>query len=149
MLNKISGNSGSKKSSKRVGRGSSSGMGKTCCRGNKGQKARSGVALNGFEGGQMPLFRRLPKRGFTSRKKKLFEVVNVLRVSKLFQDKIISGSSFTLEDMRKFSLIRKSDSKVKLIGTWSFDKAVSVEAHFVSKKLAASVGKSGSVITIK
>jgi len=149
MLNKISGNSGSKKTSKRVGRGSSSGMGKTCCRGNKGQKARSGVALNGFEGGQMPLFRRLPKRGFNSRKKKDFEVVNVLRIAKLFQEKSVSGDSFTLEDMRRFSLIRKSDSKVKLIGTWSLSQALSVEAHFVSKKLAASVSKNGSVITIK
>ena len=106
MLNskEIRSKESSRKLPKRVGRGSSSGTGKTCGRGSKGQKARSGVALNGFEGGQMPLFRRLPKRGFNSRKQKNFEIVSTLRVAQLLENKKISGTNVTLEDMKKFSL---------------------------------------------
>jgi large subunit ribosomal protein L15 len=150
MLNskQIKGKKNSRKTSKRVGRGASSGMGKTCCRGNKGQKARSGVALNGFEGGQMPLFRRLPKRGFNSRKKKDFSIVNILRVAQLFENKKISGTKVTIEDMKKFSLATDK-KKVKLIGNWVLDNKVSIETNYVSKKLAAAAEENGAKIIIK
>ena len=138
----------SRKSTKRVGRGASSGMGKTCCKGNKGQKARSGVALNGFEGGQMPIFRRLPKRGFNSRKKKDYIAVNILRIAKLLELKKFSGNIITLDDLKKYSLLL-ANKKIKLIGNWVLGNNISIETNYISKQLATSAEDNGGKIIIK
>jgi large subunit ribosomal protein L15 len=133
-LKQIKGKKNATKSSKRVGRGSSSGLGKTCGRGSKGQKSRSGVSINAFEGGQMSIFRRVPKRGFNSKQKKDFAVVNIRRIAELFDSGKVSGFKFALSDMNKFSLA-KDRQKVKLIGKCSFDKKVSIQTNYISDKL--------------
>lgn len=137
----------SKRISKRVGRGASSGMGKTCCRGNKGQKARSGVALNGFEGGQMALFRRLPKRGFNSRKQNDFSIVNTLRIAQLSENKKNFGAKITIEDIKKLSFANDK-KKVKLIGKWVLGNKISIETNYISKKLAVAAEENGVKIII-
>ena len=97
MLNKIRDNVGARKKGKRLGRGIGSGKGKTSGRGGKGQTARSGVAINGFEGGQMPLYRRLPKRGFKNYTRQEYEVINLTDLSDLITNKKISSGEFTIK----------------------------------------------------
>ena len=146
MLNKISPSKGSKKLRKRLGRGPSSFGGK-CCRGSKGQKSRSGVALRGFEGGQTPLFRRLPKRGFNTENNLYIKVVNILRLNPLFES---SGHKniISIKQITDFLLLNKDKIRIKLIGCWSFNKNIIVEAHLVSKKLAFLMTKSKSQIVL-
>jgi large subunit ribosomal protein L15 len=114
---------------KRVGRGIGSGTGKTSGRGVKGQKARSGVAIKGFEGGQTPLYMRLPKKGFKSRCKERYEVVNIKDVANLVESKKIDGTKLiTKEELFSAGLVKKKDSKVKLIMTK--DKKLNVKLNF-------------------
>lgn len=140
MLNKISANKGSKKSCKRLGRGSSS-LGGTCCRGSKGQKSRSGVALRGFEGGQTPLFRRLPKRGFSTKKDKNIKVINIARLCSLC-DSAVQGSVISMQNIKKFCALKKDQTKIKLIGCLVIKKKIIIETNFSSKKLASFISKS-------
>lgn len=122
---------------KRVGRGMGSGMGKTSTRGHKGQRSRSGSRLmRGFEGGQMPLHRRLPKRGFTNIFKKEYAVVNLDRISALGE------ATVTLEVLRKAGLVGKNDL-VKVLGDGDLKAAITVQAHKFSKSAAEKLSKAG------
>jgi large subunit ribosomal protein L15 len=131
---------GAKKTRKRVGRGSGSGLGKTSGRGHKGAGARSGFKhKRGHEGGQMPLHRRLPKRGFTNIFRTEFQVVNLSSLSKL------EAGDITSEGLKKAGLIAKLSEPVKILGNGSVDKAYNVKAHAFSKsakeKIEAAGGK--------
>jgi large subunit ribosomal protein L15 len=131
---------GAKKKSKRVGRGMGSGHGKTSCRGHKGQKARTGSGHRAwFEGGQMPLQRRIPKRGFFNIYRKAYQVVNVGDLKR------ITGEKATLESLFEVNLIRNHVEPVKILGTGELSKALEVSAHAFSKsaiqKIEAAGGK--------
>ena len=127
---------------KRIGRGMGSGMGKTATRGHKGQGSRSGSRLmRGFEGGQMPLHRRLPKRGFTNIFKKEYAVVNLDRIAALGE------SSVTLELLRKAGLAGKYDL-VKVLGDGELKAAVTVQAHKFSKSAEEKITKAGGKIEV-
>ena len=132
---------GSTKSRKRIGRGAGSGTGKTAGKGHKGQKARSGGSIKpGFEGGQMPMQRRLPKRGFTPLAKKVYALVN-LRDLELFE----AGSVVDLETLTQSGLVNAIGDGVKILGTGELTKALTVKAHKFSKsaqeKIEAAGGK--------
>lgn len=131
---------GSKKNRKRVGRGTGSGTGKTSGRGHKGQKSRSGFKRKkGFEGGQMPLHRRLPKRGFHNLFKKEFQVINVVDLLRF------EPGDVTMETMFTSGLIRNTKAPVKVLGNGTIDKAYTVKAHAFSasakEKIEAAGGK--------
>ena len=128
---------------KRVGRGMGSGMGKTSTRGHKGQGSRSGSSLmRGFEGGQMPLHRRLPKRGFTNIFKTEYEVVNVERLAGL------SESEITPEVLRKAGVVTSKNTLVKVLGHGDLSKAVTVHAHKFSKSAQEKIEKAGGKINV-
>ena len=128
---------------KRVGRGMGSGMGKTSTRGHKGQGSRSGSSLmRGFEGGQMPLHRRLPKRGFTNIFKTEYEVVNVERLAGLGESEI------TPESLRKAGVVTKKSSLVKVLGQGDLSKAITVSAHKFSKSAQEKIETAGGKINV-
>jgi large subunit ribosomal protein L15 len=128
---------------KRVGRGMGSGMGKTSTRGHKGQGSRSGSSLmRGFEGGQMPLHRRLPKRGFTNIFKTEYEVVNLERLAGL------NESDITPEVLRKAGVVTKKSSLVKVLGQGDLSKAITVHAHKFSKSAQEKIEKAGGKINV-
>jgi len=127
---------------KRVGRGMGSGMGKTSTRGHKGQGSRSGSSLmRGFEGGQMPLHRRLPKRGFTNIFKTEYEVVNLERLASLNETEI------TPDVLRKAGVVSGKNSLVKVLGQGEVAKAITVSAHKFSKSAQEKIEKAGGKIT--
>ncbi|BDQ35313.1 50S ribosomal protein L15 [Pseudodesulfovibrio portus] len=127
------------KNRKRIGRGSGSGWGKTSGKGHKGQNARSGGGVRpGFEGGQMPLARRLPKRGFKNPFREEYEAVNVGRLLALFEGK----DEITLADMYERGVV-KDGAPVKVLGTGDVDKAVTIEAHRFSASAADKIAKAG------
>ena len=134
----------------RVGRGIGSGKGKTSGRGVKGQKSRSGVAIKSFEGGQMPLYRRLPKRGFKALKKIAIAKVN-LSLIQLFIDKkkLTSDSKINLESLKKANVIRKKYKKYKLLGEGNLKSKLIIEADYASKSAVEKLEKIGGKITIK
>lgn len=135
-LNNLYNNPGSKKPRKRVGRGMASGKGKTAGHGVKGQKSRAGVAINGFEGGQMPIFKRLPKRGFNSLRPNPYEVITTSDLNNLIEKKVVkSGETVTKDMLQAARLISSSTSKVKLIKKADLTVAVKVEADFFSKSV--------------
>ena len=137
----------SHKPKKRVGRGIGSGLGKTSGRGVKGQKSRSGVAIKSYEGGQMPLFRRLPKRGFNSLYKKEKDVaINLHNISKLIESKKIDSSKSI--DLRKFLLKQKKlkKVKVKVLGTGDIKVKINILADKFSKSAQAKIEKAGGKI---
>ena len=126
---------------KRVGRGMGSGMGKTSTRGHKGQGSRSGSSMmRGFEGGQMPLHRRLPKRGFTNIFKTEYEVVNLDRLAELGQTEI------TPETLRKAGVVSRKKSLVKVLGSGELSGALTVHAHKFSKSAQEKIEKAGGTI---
>jgi len=128
---------------KRVGRGMGSGMGKTSTRGHKGQGSRSGSSLmRGFEGGQMPLHRRLPKRGFTNIFKTEYEVVNLERLANL------GASDITPEVLRKAGVVSGKNSLVKVLGQGEVSKALTVHAHKFSKSAQEKIEKAGGKINV-
>ncbi|MCU1239157.1 MAG: ribosomal protein [Candidatus Solibacter sp.] len=123
---------------KRVGRGMGSGHGKTSTRGSKGQRAGTGFSQKrGFEGGQMPLHRRLPKRGFTNIFKKQFAIVNLGRLEKL------EGDTFTIDTMLSLGLINKVYDGVKVLGTGVLTRKITVEAHHFSKSALDKIQQAG------
>ena len=126
---------------KRVGRGMGSGMGKTSTRGHKGQGSRSGSSLmRGFEGGQMPLHRRLPKRGFTNIFKTEYEVVNLDRLAEL------GATEITPETLRKAGVVSRKKSLVKVLGSGELSAALTVHAHKFSKSAQEKIEKAGGTI---
>ena len=123
---------------KRVGRGMGSGTGKTSGRGHKGQKAVSGFGQKrGFEGGQMPLHRRLPKRGFTNIFKKQFAIVNLGRLEKL------EGDVFNADRLTELGVIHRLGAGLKILGAGQLTRAITVEAHHFSKSAAEKIAKAG------
>jgi len=138
-----------KKSKKRVGRGIGSTKGKTCGRGHKGQKSRSGVAIKSFEGGQMPLYRRLPKRGFKSLKVNDIAMINLSKVEDLIKRKKISTDlKLNLENLQKSNLIHKKFKKLKILGSGDLKLKLDAEVNFISNSAKAKIEKLGGKITI-
>jgi large subunit ribosomal protein L15 len=129
---------GQTKARKRIGRGMGSGHGKTATRGSKGQRAGTGFGQKrGFEGGQMPLHRRLPKRGFTNIFKKHFAIVNLGRLEKL------EGDVFGLDRLMELGVVRKAGDGLKILGTGQLTRGITVEAHHFSKSALAKIEKAG------
>ncbi len=134
----------------RVGRGIGSGKGKTSGRGVKGQKSRSGVAIKSFEGGQMPLYRRLPKRGFNPIKKSIISVINLGYLQKLIDtSKISSSQKINIETLKKSKIVRNSTRKFKILSTGEIKSKVDIEADYSSKSAIEKIEKAGGKITIK
>src|SRR5512135_997797 len=123
---------------KRVGRGMGSGMGKTSTRGHKGQRSRSGSRMmRGFEGGQMPLHRRLPKRGFTNIFKREYAIVNLGRLEKL------DGDTFNLDRLMELGVVKKPGEGLKILGAGALTRKITVEAHQFSKSAVEKIEKAG------
>ena len=134
----------------RVGRGIGSGKGKTSGRGVKGQKSRSGVAIKSFEGGQMPLYRRLPKRGFNPLKKDKIAIINLEKLQKLIDSKkITSTTKLDIELLKKTNVIGNSYKKIKILGTGEVKDIISINADFCSKSAKEKIEKIGGSITLK
>ena len=144
-LNDISDNPGAVKKRTRVGRGPGSGKGKTAGRGIKGQKSRSGVSIKAFEGGQMPLYQRLPKRGFNSRNsKKLLDQVNLGSIQKLIDTKkIVENKLIDIEVLRGVGLINKNAVSVKLLAKGALASKVKITVSSASEKAKQAVEKMG------
>ena len=133
----------------RVGRGIGSGKGKTSGRGVKGQKSRSGVAIKSFEGGQMPLYRRLPKRGFNSIKKANVEKINLGKIQYFIKKKSInSKEKINLELLKKLNILNKKSSKLKILGSGEVEEKIIIEADFFSKSAKDKLEKNGSIVQI-
>ena len=133
----------------RVGRGIGSGKGKTSSRGHKGQKSRSGVAIKSFEGGQMPLYRRLPKRGFKSIKKDLIAVLNLGKIQNILdKPKNNIKDNLDLKILKEKNLINKKFKKLKILGKGELKKNIEISAHFASKQALNKIEKAGGKISI-
>ncbi len=148
-LNGISDNSGAKKSRMRVGRGIGSGKGKTAGRGVKGQTARTGVAIKGFEGGQMPLYRRLPKRGFTNIHAKDFNEVNLGRIQiAIDAKKLDAKKSVTIEALVEAGVCSKHLDGVRILGSGEIKTKLTFEVAGVTKSAHAAIEKAGGSVTL-
>jgi large subunit ribosomal protein L15 len=148
-LNQLSDNPGARKAKVRLGRGPGSGKGKTAGRGHKGQGARSGVALNGFEGGQMPLYRRLPKRGFNNIFKKRYAVVNLGRVQKAIDDgRLDAKKPIDAEALSAAGLIGKVGDGVRLLAKGDFKAKAEFDVAGASKAAVAAVEKAGGKVSL-
>tara|TARA_Y100000768_G_scaffold252392_1_gene191761 strand:+ start:273 stop:725 length:453 start_codon:yes stop_codon:yes gene_type:complete len=134
----------------RVGRGIGSGKGKTSGRGVKGQKSRSGVAIKSFEGGQMPLYRRLPKRGFNPITKSHIAILNLDKIQSYIDKKSIKISETLNSDLlKKLKLINKNSIKLKILGTGNIKDKINIEADLASKSAVEKLEKAGGSIQIK
>tara|TARA_B100001175_G_scaffold279153_1_gene256179 strand:+ start:137 stop:595 length:459 start_codon:yes stop_codon:yes gene_type:complete len=139
-----------KRSKKRLGRGIGSGKGKTSGRGVKGQKSRSGVAIKSFEGGQMPLYRRLPKRGFNPIKKMKIAKINLDQLQTFVEKKRINTSDqISLESLKKSKIINKIYSKLKILANGNLNSKINIEADFYSVAAKDKIEKLGGIIKIK
>jgi len=148
-LNQLSNNEGASTERKRVGRGCGSGTGKTAGRGVKGQKSRSGVAIKGFEGGQMPIHRRLPKRGFKNIFSKNFNEVNIGRIQLAVDaGKLDAAKTITVEALLDAGVIRRVNDGVRLLGKGELTGKVTLEITGASKGAVAAVEKAGGSVTI-
>ena len=133
----------------RVGRGIGSGKGKTSSRGHKGQKSRSGVAIKSFEGGQMPLYRRLPKRGFKSLQKNETAILNLSKLQNILdKSKNNIKNQIDLKILKEKKLINKSFKKLKILGSGDIKKNVEITAHFASKQALSKIEKAGGKINL-
>tara|TARA_B100001057_G_scaffold144574_1_gene144482 strand:+ start:4738 stop:5190 length:453 start_codon:yes stop_codon:yes gene_type:complete len=133
----------------RVGRGIGTGRGKTSSRGHKGQKSRSGVAIKSFEGGQMPLYRRLPKRGFKSLNKNKIAILNLSKIQSIIektQNNI--KDSIDLKILKEKKLVNKKFLKLKVLGSGEIKKSIDISAHFVSKQALSKIEKAGGKINL-
>jgi large subunit ribosomal protein L15 len=136
----------------RVGRGIGSGKGKTSGRGVKGQKSRSGVSIKAFEGGQMPLYRRLPKRGFNAikRYKTAIAIMNLEKIQTFISEKTINASDLiNISLLKKLKLVNKNSQKLKILGTGDIKDKVSIEADLISKSAVIKLEKVGGTIQLK
>ena len=133
----------------RVGRGIGSGKGKTSSRGHKGQKSRSGVAIKSFEGGQMPLYRRLPKRGFKIFNSESVAVLNLTKIQDLLEkNKYDLKDVLNLKILKEKKLINKKFSKLKILGSGELKKNIEISAHYVSKNALKKIEKAGGKLSI-
>ena len=134
----------------RVGRGIGSGKGKTSGRAVKGQKSRSGVAIKSFEGGQMPLYRRLPKRGFNPLKKEKIAILNLDKIQKFIENKKISqDSKIDIETLKKANIVNKSFNKIKILGSGDIKNKINLNVDFISESAKKKLEKAGGTITLK
>ena len=134
----------------RVGRGIGSGKGKTSGRGIKGQKSRSGVAIKSFEGGQMPLYRRLPKRGFNPLKKAKIAILNLNQIQKLYDSNRISKDvELNLEVLKKAKILSKSYDKLKILGSGEIKEKINLKADVASKSSKEKLEKVGATLNLK
>ena len=147
-LNELHDNPGATKPKKRVGRGPGSGMGKMGGRGIKGQKSRSGVAIGGYEGGQMPLYQRLPKRGFSKPNRKKFAVVNLGLIQKFIDEKKLDGKSITEDSLVESGLIRRKLDGIRVLAKGEITAKVSIEVTGASKGAIEAVEKAGGKLTV-
>jgi len=148
-LSEIADNAGSRKKRIRVGRGIGSGKGKTSGRGGKGQTARSGVRIKGFEGGQMPLHRRLPKRGFNNVFRVEYAEVNLDRIQQAIDAKQLdAGAVINADALVKAGVLRRAKAGVRLLGRGEIKAKVTVEVHGASKSAIAAVEKAGGLVKL-
>ena len=148
-LSDIADNAGSRKKRMRVGRGIGSGKGKQAGRGGKGQTARSGVRIKGFEGGQMPLHRRLPKRGFTNIFKLDFAEINLDRLQQAIDSKLVDvKETVTAESLVKTGVLRRAKDGLRLLGRGELKSKLTIEAHGASKPAIAAVEKAGGTVKV-
>ena len=148
-LNEISDNQGARKVRKRAGRGEGSGLGKTAGRGHKGQKSRSGVAIKGFEGGQMPLHRRLPKRGFNNISSKHYNEINLGQIQSYIDAKKLDASKpVSLESLMEGGFVKRKLDGVRLLANGELKDKVTFEVAGASKTAIAAVEKAGGSVTV-
>ena len=148
-LNELRDNPGANPRKKRVARGPGSGKGKMGGRGIKGQKSRSGVAINGYEGGQMPLYQRLPKRGFTKPNRKAFAVVNLGLIQKFIDaGKLDAKSAITEDALVASGLVRRKLDGVRVLAKGEFSAKVDLQVTGASKSAVAAVEKAGGALTL-
>src|ERR1700692_605071 len=148
-LSDIADNAGSRKKRMRVGRGIGSGKGKTSGRGGKGQTARSGVRIKGFEGGQMPLHRRVPKRGFNNIFRLEFAEVNLDRIQQAIDAKLLdAGTAINAETLVKSRVLRRARDGVRLLGRGEIKAKLNFEVHGASKSAIAAVEKAGGSVKV-
>ena len=134
----------------RVGRGIGSGKGKTSGRGVKGQKSRSGVAIKSFEGGQMPLYRRLPKRGFNPLKKEKIAIINLDKIQNLIETKKINkDTEINIDLLKKTKIISKPYHKIKILGSGEIKDKINLRVDFISKSAKEKLEKAGGTISLK
>ena len=147
-INQIKSTHTSNKKKKRVGRGAGSGFGKTAGRGNKGQKSRSGVSIKGFEGGQMPLYRRLPKRGFNNIFSKKIQTINFNQISNIIKKYNLKPNEIKENYFFEKKILNKSKGSLKLLNVGELTSAIDIEVSFASKKAIEKVKKLGGSITL-
>ena len=133
----------------RLGRGIGSGKGKTSGRGHKGQKARSGIAIKSFEGGQMPLYRRLPKRGFNPIKKNNIAIINIKQLQEFIsKGKLNTKILINLDELKKNKILNNKINKIKLLGNGDIKDKINLEVDFISKSAKEKIEKNGSSIKL-
>ena len=148
-LNDIADKAGSRKARMRVGRGIGSGKGKTAGRGGKGQTARSGVRIKGFEGGQMPIHRRLPKRGFNNIFRLDFAEINLDRLQDAIDAKLIDAKdTITVESLVKAKVVRRPKAGIRVLGRGEIKAKLNIEVHGASKTAIAAIEKAGGTVKI-
>ena len=147
-INQIKSTPTSNKKRKRVGRGSGSGFGKTAGRGNKGQKSRSGVSIKGFEGGQMPLYRRLPKRGFNNIFSKKIQTINFNQISNIIKKYNLKPNDIKENYIFEKKILNKSKGSIKLLNVGELSSPINIEVSFASKKAIEKVEKIGGSVVI-
>ena len=147
-INQIPSNLTSSSKRKRRGRGSGSGLGKTAGRGVKGQKSRSGVSINGFEGGQMPLYRRLPKRGFKNKFKKKIQTVNFNRLSSIIAKYGIDSTNIKEAELFDKKIFNKSKGDLKLLNSGDLKEMINIEISFATKNAIEKIEKLGGKIKL-
>lgn len=148
-LNELRDNEGATKNRIRVGRGIGSGKGKTSSRGQKGQKARSGVSIHGFEGGQMPVYRRLPKRGFKNPFTKTFAVVNLDTIQKAIDAGKLNAKEINQESLLSSNVISKAYDGIRLLARGAITASINITVDSASKSAVAAVEKAGGKVTVK
>ncbi len=148
-LNQIADNAGSRPGRMRVGRGIGSGKGKTCGRGVKGQKSRSGVSINGFEGGQMPIYRRLPKRGFNNIHRIAYAELTVQRLQQAIEGgKLDLAQPINAETLKAAGVVHKPLAGIRLIGAGELSAKITIEVFAATSGAIASVEKAGGSVTV-
>ena len=148
-LNEISDNQGATKDRKRVGRGAGSGTGKTSGRGHKGQKSRAGATINGFEGGQMPIYRRLPKRGFKNPFRKQYRIVNIDDIQKAVDaGKVKAGAELDARSLHDVGIVGKGKLGVRVLGRGKINVAINLNVAGASKTAITAIEKAGGKVTI-
>ncbi len=147
-INELRSSLTSNKKRKRRGRGAGSGLGKTAGRGVKGQKSRSGVSINGFEGGQMPLYRRLPKRGFNNLFKKKIQNISFNLLNDILKKYKIDASAINEKDLFEKKILSKSKGKLKLLNVGDIKDKINLEISYASKSAIEKIQKAGGTITL-